>query len=59
MSEWVYLENEWTFVNLAFVKSVRFNQAGKFQVEIYEDYWVDVEPKIYPTPFLHELMVSE
>lgn len=59
MSEWVYLENEWTFINLAFVKSVRFDQAGQFQVEIYDDYWIDVEPKIYPTPFLHELMVSE
>jgi hypothetical protein len=27
--------------------------------EAYDDYWIDVEPKIYPTPFLHELMVSE
>lgn len=29
MSEWVYLENEWTFVNLAFVKSVRFGPGRK------------------------------
>ena len=59
MSEWVYLINEWTYYNLAFVKSVRYNEKGKYQIEDADGYWADAEPKIYPTPFLHELVVSE
>ena len=52
MGEWIYLENEWTFVNLAFVKEVSFDCNGKFFVEMWNGCSLEVKPKIYPSPFV-------
>jgi hypothetical protein len=51
MSEWVYLINEWEFINLAYVKSVRYDDTGKFQVKDESGFWQDALPDIYSTPF--------